>query len=213
MSPGREEEMKQRLDVLQHKVIDMVKQIEDQFDIIDKFQSTVAAYRRLYEEEVTAHRVSQLMTMGPIACLKQQVDGSKDEAGKLGEEETDYAEFLEAELNKARQEVSSLYNKHAHADVEATSTRNEMVALRKEYENQCKEMRAVLAKNVEISQTITIYQQKLWESSMKLQAFEELGLQQKIAVAMLEKEKARLVMGQKTANDEVASLSLCVRQL
>ncbi|KAH9561102.1 hypothetical protein CY35_05G001400 [Sphagnum magellanicum] len=204
--------MKQRLDVLQHKVIDMVKQIEDQSDIIDKFQSTVAAYRRLYEEEVTAHRVSQLMTMGPIACLKQQVDGSKDEAGKLGEEETDYAKFLEAELNKARQEVSSLYNKHAHADVQATFTRNEMVALRKEYENQCKEMRAVLARNVEFSQTITIYQQKLWESSMKLQAFEELGYRQKI-VAMLEKEKARLVMGQKTASDEVASLSVCVRQL
>jgi hypothetical protein len=32
-------------------------------------------------------------------------------------------------------------------------------------------------------------------------------------VAMLEKEKTRLVMGQKTANDEVASLSVCVRQL
>ncbi|CAK9229903.1 unnamed protein product [Sphagnum troendelagicum] len=132
------EEMKQRLDVSQHKVIDMVKQIEDQSDIIDKFQSTVGAYRRLYEEEVTAHRVSQLMAMSPIACLKQQVDGSKDEAGKLGEEETDYVEFLEAELNKARQEVSSLYNKLAHADVEATSTRNEMIALRKEYENQGK---------------------------------------------------------------------------
>jgi hypothetical protein len=121
-----QEEMKQRLDVLQHKVIDMVKQIEDQYDIIDKFQSTISAYsnlhawshcanqahrifdakivmpkiewtthflfwtqtwgviccqvgayRRLYEEEVTIHRVSQLMTMGPIACLKQQVDGSK----------------------------------------------------------------------------------------------------------------------------------------
>jgi len=28
--------MKQRLDVLQHKVINMVKQIEDQSDIIDK---------------------------------------------------------------------------------------------------------------------------------------------------------------------------------
>jgi len=37
----------------------------------------VGAYKRLYEEEVTAHRDSQLMTMGPIACLKQQVDGSK----------------------------------------------------------------------------------------------------------------------------------------
>jgi hypothetical protein len=57
-----------------------------------------------------------------------------------------------------------------------------MVALRKEYENQCKEMRAVLARNVEFSQTITIYQQELWESSMKLQASEELGLRQKIAV-------------------------------
>jgi hypothetical protein len=43
-------------------------------------------------------------------------------------------------------------------------------------------MRAVLARNVEFSQTITIYQQKLWESSMKLQAFEELGLWQKIVV-------------------------------
>jgi hypothetical protein len=33
------------------------------------------------------------------------------------------------------QEVSSLYNKHAHADVE-TSVRNEMITLRKEYKNQ-----------------------------------------------------------------------------
>jgi len=37
----------------------------------------VGAYRRLYEAKVTAHRDSQLMTMGPVACLKQQVDGSK----------------------------------------------------------------------------------------------------------------------------------------
>jgi truncated hemoglobin YjbI len=115
-----QEEMKQWLDVLHHKVNEMVKQIEDQSDIIDKFQSTISAYsnlhawshcanqahrifdakivmqkiewtthvlfwtqtwgaiccqvgayKRLYEEEVTAHRVSQLMTMGPIACLKQ----------------------------------------------------------------------------------------------------------------------------------------------
>jgi hypothetical protein len=43
-------------------------------------------------------------------------------------------------------------------------------------------MRAVFVRNVEFSQTITIYQQKLRKSSMKLQAFEELGLRQKIAV-------------------------------
>jgi len=30
--------MKQRLEMLQHKAIDMVKQIEDQSDIIDKLQ-------------------------------------------------------------------------------------------------------------------------------------------------------------------------------
>jgi hypothetical protein len=34
------------------------------------------------------------------------------------------------------QEVSSLYNKHAHADVETTSVRNEMITLRKKYKNQ-----------------------------------------------------------------------------
>jgi hypothetical protein len=43
-------------------------------------------------------------------------------------------------------------------------------------------MRAILAKNVEFFQTTIIYWQKLWESSMKLQTFEELGLQQKIVV-------------------------------
>jgi len=40
--------MKQRLDVLQHKAIDMVKQIEDQSDIIDKLQSTVSTYSNLH---------------------------------------------------------------------------------------------------------------------------------------------------------------------
>jgi len=43
-------------------------------------------------------------------------------------------------------------------------------------------MRAVLARNVEFFQTIKMYQQKLRESSMKLQASEELGLRNKIAV-------------------------------
>jgi len=37
----------------------------------------VGAYKRLYEEEVTIHHDSQFMTMGLIACLKQQGDGSK----------------------------------------------------------------------------------------------------------------------------------------
>jgi hypothetical protein len=36
------------IDVLQHKVIDMVKQIEDQSDIVNKFQSTVSAYSNLH---------------------------------------------------------------------------------------------------------------------------------------------------------------------
>jgi len=40
--------MKQRLDVLQHKVINMVKQIEDQSDIMDKFQSTISTYSNLH---------------------------------------------------------------------------------------------------------------------------------------------------------------------
>jgi hypothetical protein len=40
--------MKEQLDVLQHKVIDMVKQIEDQIDIIDKLQSTINAYSNLH---------------------------------------------------------------------------------------------------------------------------------------------------------------------
>jgi hypothetical protein len=40
--------MKQQLDVLQHKAIDMVKQIEDQSDIIDKLQSTISAYSNLH---------------------------------------------------------------------------------------------------------------------------------------------------------------------
>jgi len=40
--------MKQRLEVLQHKAIGMAKQIEDQYDIIDKLQSVVNAYPNLH---------------------------------------------------------------------------------------------------------------------------------------------------------------------
>lgn len=40
--------MKEQLDVLQHKVIDMAKKIEDQFDIVDKLQSTINAYSNLH---------------------------------------------------------------------------------------------------------------------------------------------------------------------
>jgi hypothetical protein len=40
--------MKQRFDVLQHKSINMAKQIEDQSDIIKKLQSAVSAYSNLH---------------------------------------------------------------------------------------------------------------------------------------------------------------------
>ncbi|KAH9575892.1 hypothetical protein CY35_01G134800 [Sphagnum magellanicum] len=216
LKEGFEAEMKQRFDELGHKVVDMIKQSEEQSDIIDRLQGTVGMYRRLYEEEVNAHRDSQLLNMGPVAentCLRQLVDGSKEEIDKVHKEAATRMQLLEAELDNARQMITNACIKCAQADAEATSARDQVILLRKEIENQCKEMSTVLARNVEFSQAITDYQQKLQESSQKLQASEELVHWQNIEVAMLEKEKAILVSVERRASEEVASLSKCVHRL
>ncbi len=65
--------MKQRLDVLQHKVIDMVKQIEDQSDIIDKFQSTVSAYSNLHAWSHCANQAHQIFDAKMCKKLNEQL--------------------------------------------------------------------------------------------------------------------------------------------
>jgi predicted nucleic acid-binding Zn-ribbon protein len=101
----------------------------------------------------------------------------------------------------------------ARADAEAASARDQLISLRRETENQRKEMGTVLARNMEFSQAIIDYQRKLRESSQKLQASEELGHRQSIEVAVLEKEKAMLASAEKRASEEVASLSERVHRL
>ncbi|CAM6020254.1 unnamed protein product [Sphagnum balticum] len=182
LKEGFEAEMKQQFDELGHKVVDTIKQSEEQSDIIDRLQGTL-------------------------------VDGSKEEIDEVHKEAATCTQLLEAELDNARQMITNTCIKCAQADAEATSARDQVILLRKEIENQCKEMSTVLARNVEFSQAITDYQQKLQESSQKLQASEELVHRQNIEVAMLEKEKAVLVSVERRASEEVASLSKCVHQL
>jgi nucleoprotein TPR len=120
---------------------------------------------------------------------------------------------LEAELDKTRHEITNARVERARADAEAASARDQLISLRRETENQRKEMGTVLARNMEFSQAIIDYQRKLRESSQKLQASEELGHRQSIEVAVLEKEKAMLASAEKRASEEVASLSERVHRL
>ncbi|CAK9272885.1 unnamed protein product [Sphagnum jensenii] len=218
LKQGFEAELKQRLDELGRKVADTMKRSEEQSDIINRLQGTVGMYRRLYEEEVNARRASQHTNVGPVAehtgqDLRQLLDASKEEIAKLREAAAARTQSLEAELDKTRHEITNARVERARADAEAASARDQLISLRRETENQRKEMGTVLARNMEFSQAIIDYQRKLRESSQKLQASEELGHRQSIEVAVLEKEKAMLASAEKRASEEVASLSERVHRL
>ncbi|CAM6077498.1 unnamed protein product [Sphagnum tenellum] len=217
LKQGFEAELKQRLDELGRKVADTMKRSEEQSDIINRLQGTVGMYRRLYEEEVNARRASQHPNVGPVAehtgqDLRQLLDASKEELAKLHEAAAARTQSLEAELDKTRS-ITNARVERARADAEAASARDQLISLRRETENQRKEMGTVLARNMEFSQAIIDYQRKLRESSQKLQASEELGHRQSIEVAVLEKEKAMLASAEKRASEEVASLSERVHRL
>ncbi|CAK9875904.1 unnamed protein product [Sphagnum jensenii] len=217
LKQGFEAELKQRLDELGRKVADTMKRSEEQSDIINRLQGTVGMYRRLYEEEVNARRASQHTNVGPVAehtgqDLRQLLDASKEEIAKLREAAAARTQSLEAELDKTRS-ITNARVERARADAEAASARDQLISLRRETENQRKEMGTVLARNMEFSQAIIDYQRKLRESSQKLQASEELGHRQSIEVAVLEKEKAMLASAEKRASEEVASLSERVHRL
>ncbi|CAM6048370.1 unnamed protein product [Sphagnum compactum] len=197
LKQGFEAELKQRLDELGRKVADTMKRSEEQSDIINRLQGTVGMYRRLYEEEVNARRASQ---------------HTNEEIAKLREAAAARTQSLEAELDKTRS-ITNARVERARADAEAASARDQLISLRRETENQRKEMGTVLARNMEFSQAIIDYQRKLRESSQKLQASEELGHRQSIEVAVLEKEKAMLASAEKRASEEVASLSERVHRL
>jgi nucleoprotein TPR len=214
-----EAELKRRLDEIGRKVAETVKRSEEQSEIIERLQGTVGMYRRLYEDEMNARRLSQQNGVPALASgnnsqdLRKLLDSSQEEISKMREEATSRIKHLEEELTKARQEITNMRVEGARADAEASSARDQLSSLMRETENQRKEMETVLARNMEFSQTITDYQRRLREGAQKLQAAEDVARRRSIEASVTEREKELLAAAEKRASEEVATLSERVHRL
>lgn len=214
-----EAELKRRLDEIGRKVAETVKRSEEQSEIIERLQGTVGMYRRLYEDEMNARRLSQQNGVPALASgnnsqdLRKLLDSSQEEISKMREEATSRIKHLEEELTKARQEITNMRVEGARADAEASSARDQLSSLMRETENKRKEMETVLARNMEFSQTITDYQRRLREGAQKLQAAEDVARRRSIEASVTEREKELLAAAEKRASEEVATLSERVHRL
>ncbi|KAL3677732.1 hypothetical protein R1sor_020688 [Riccia sorocarpa] len=216
-------ELKRRADDAARKVAETLKKYKEKTEIVETLQATVSMYKRLYEEELKSRYISPAqISSGAMPVITSEGDGkdygrlllsSQEEVRRVREETDLRIKNLEEDLAKTRQELTDSRLERARVDVEAAVARDQMSALMKEAENRRREMEGVLTRNMEFSQTITDYQQRLRESSQKMQAAEELAHKLKIEIAVLEKEKTLLAAAEKRASEEVGSLSDRVHRL
>ncbi|XP_061375357.1 nuclear-pore anchor-like isoform X2 [Gastrolobium bilobum] len=97
--------------------------------------------------------------------------------------------------------------------LEANFAKERLDGLMKEFEQQKDEAKDILARNVEFSQLVVDYQQKLRESSELLNAAEELSRKLSMEMSVLKHEKEVISKAEKRASDEVRSLSERVQRL
>ncbi|BBN02351.1 nucleoprotein TPR [Marchantia polymorpha subsp. ruderalis] len=216
-------ELKRRADDAARKVAETLKKYKEKTEVIETLQATVGMYKRLYEEELRSRYTSPAqITSTAMTLIAPEGDGrdygrllhtSQEEIRRAREESDTRIKTLEDELNKAKLELTNARVERARVDAEAGLAREQMTSLTREAENRRREMDGVLSRNMEFSQTITNYQQRLRESSQKMQAAEELVHKLKIEAAVLEREKELLASAEKRASEEVASLSDRVHRL
>ncbi|PKI65566.1 hypothetical protein CRG98_014066 [Punica granatum] len=198
------------------KVTAVLQRAEEQVQMIESLHTSVAMYRRLYEEEHKRHS-SYSPTAVEItdgrADLKLLIEGSQEAAKKAQEQAAERVRSLEDELDKSRAKIISLQSERDKLALEANFVRDKVYSLVKESEHKRQELDGVLARNVEFSQLIVDYQRKLRDSSESLHAAEELSRKLTMEVSILKHEKELLANAEKRACDEVKSLSERVYRL
>ncbi|KAK8313396.1 hypothetical protein V6Z12_D01G106600 [Gossypium hirsutum] len=210
-------ELKKQTDEAASKVAVVLQRAEEQGRMIESLHTSVAMYKKLYEEEHKLH-----LSYSPAAeaapdtgrrDLLLLLEGSQEASKKAQEKTTERLRCLEEDLAKARGEIISLRSERDKLALESNFAREKLESVMKEAEHERDKINGVLARNVEFSQLIIDYQKKLRESSESLNAAEECSRKLTMEVSILKQEKDMLANAEKRACDEVRSLSERVYRL
>ncbi|KAK9278500.1 hypothetical protein L1049_028066 [Liquidambar formosana] len=212
-----EMEMKKHTDEAASKVAAVLQRAEEQGRMIESLHTSVAMYKRLYEEEHKLHSSyphhAEVAPEGGRKDLILLLEGSQ-KASKMAEEQSaERLRCLEEDLAKARSETISIRTERDKLALEANFALERLDRFMKESEHQRDETNGILARNVEYSQLIIDYQRKLRESCESLHAAEEISRKLTMEVSILKHGKEMLSNSEKRAYDEVRSLSERVHRL
>ncbi|KAE9621513.1 putative nucleoprotein TPR/MLP1 [Lupinus albus] len=215
-----EMELKKHTEEAASKVEAVLQRAEEQGHMIESLHTSVAMYKRLYEEEHSnnlshTHSSEALAAVTEVGRnnLKASIESSQEAARKSLEKAGERVRCLEDDLAKSRSEIIALRSERDKMALEANFARERLDSFMKEFEHQKAEVNGVLARNVEFSQLIVDYQQKLRGSSELLSAAEERCRKHSMELSVLKNEKEVLSNAEKRASDEVHSLSERVQRL
>ncbi|KAL7217444.1 hypothetical protein ACSBR1_029188 [Camellia fascicularis] len=212
-----EVELQKHTDEAAAKVNAVLARAEEQGQMIESLHTSVAMYKRLYEEEHKLHspypRTAEIAPDDGREDLMRLFEGSQEATKKAQEEASEHVRCLEEDLGKLRSEMISLRLERDKLSLEANFAREKLDRFMKEFEHQRDETNAVISRNVEFSQLIIDYQRKLREGSESLRVAEELPRKLSMEVSVLKHEKEMLLNSEKRACDEVRSLSERVHRL
>ncbi|KAI8006954.1 Nuclear-pore anchor [Camellia lanceoleosa] len=212
-----EVELQKHTDEAAAKVNAVLARAEEQGQMIESLHTSVAMYKRLYEEEHKLHspypRTVEIALDDGREDLMRLFEGSQEATKKAQEEASEHVRCLEEDLGKLRSEMISLRLERDKLSLEANFAREKLDRFMKEFEHQRDETNAVISRNVEFSQLIIDYQRKLREGSESLRVAEELPRKLSMEVSVLKHEKEMLLNSEKRACDEVRSLSERVHRL
>ncbi|KAM7250664.1 hypothetical protein ACFE04_022547 [Oxalis oulophora] len=210
-------EIKKHTEEASSKVAAVLQRAEEQGNMIEALHSSVAMYKRLYEEEhnlnLASSRPSDIATENGRADLLRLVEGSQEASKRAQEKAAERVKYLEADYEKSRSMIVALRSERDKFSLEANFSREKLDGVMKEVEHQRDEINGVLTRNVEFSQLIIDHQRKLRESAESLTVAEDLSRKLSMEVSMLKREKELLSNAEKRACDEVHSLSERVHRL
>ncbi|KAI3733902.1 hypothetical protein L6452_13360 [Arctium lappa] len=199
------------------KVDAVLARAEEQAHMIESLHTSVAMYKKLYEEEHRRH-VSHLQSPDTAPADRRDdvmllLEGSNDASKRAQEQAYERIKLLEEEMTGLRGEIITLRSQRDRSTLEATFAHEKLDRFMKDFEHQREEINGIRARNVEFSQLIVDYQRKVREASEALHTAEDLSRKLNMEVSVVKREKELLVNSEKRAFEEVRNLSERVHQL
>ncbi|XP_047951702.1 nuclear-pore anchor-like [Salvia hispanica] len=211
-----EKELQMHKEETVSKVKAVLLRAEEQERMIESLHTSVAMYKRLYEEEqklraYPTHGLEAVPERGGREIIP--VQENSHEASRKHEHTLERLRSLEEDLAKSKNDLISLRSDRDRLETVAMFAEEKLARFMKEFEQQREEHNGIRARNVEFSQIIVDYQRKLRESAESLDAANELSRKLTMEVSILKQEKEMLQNSEKRASDEVCSLSERVHRL